>query len=185
MCLYLIITNANDYFLTTLEHIINQPISSSSLHGFLSIYLSSHKLISRNLELFKIPLSQHFLPKPGLMLDVFRSWRKILLQLRPTESLPIGEWNSLENYPVSVQKEVEFIGVTGNCRSSDSKKENQLRNRETCDGVPDNKKCRDQKKLVACVQSNLIGKHQVSFDFYHPFPFSSDVDFGSSFCYWI
>ena len=55
-------------------------------------------------------------------------------------------------------KEVEFHGVTGSGRSSDSKKENktelnpQLRKGETCDGVPNNNKCRDQKKLVAYVQ---------------------------------
>lgn len=54
------------------------------------------------------------------------------------------------------------ISETGSRKPSDTKKENgtepipQSSNRETCDGVPDDKKCRDQKKLVACIQSNLI-----------------------------
>lgn len=55
-----------------------------------------------------------------------------------------------------------IVSETGNGKPSETKKENgteanpQSSNRETCDGVPDNKKCQDQKKLVACFQSNLI-----------------------------
>ncbi|XP_022971211.1 uncharacterized protein LOC111470002 [Cucurbita maxima] len=54
------------------------------------------------------------------------------------------------------------VSEAGNGKPLDTNKRNrtegglQSSNREICDGVPDNKKCRDQKKLVACIESNII-----------------------------
>ena len=65
------------------------------------------------------------------------------------------------------------VSEAGNGKPLDTNKGNrtegglQSSNREICDGVPDNKKCRDQKKLVACIQSNIIGKYELLFDLIH------------------
>ncbi|XP_022157321.1 uncharacterized protein LOC111024051 isoform X2 [Momordica charantia] len=85
-----------------------------------------------------------------------------------TEPPPPALNNSLSNVDSKVLSNSSSgsppptVSETGNGKPFVTKKNNdteagpQSSNRENCDGIADKKKCRDQKKLVACIKSNLI-----------------------------
>ena len=89
-------------------------------------------------------------------------------QVEPPPPAPNNSSSSLESNVLnnSSSGSSSTVSETGSGKPFDTKKENGTEasalssKHETCDGVPDNKKCRDQKKLIACIQSNLIGKYE-------------------------
>ncbi|XP_022935129.1 uncharacterized protein LOC111442092 [Cucurbita moschata] len=85
-------------------------------------------------------------------------------QVEPPPPSPNNSSSSLESNVLnnSSSRSSSTVSETGSGKPIDTKKENGTEasalssKHETCDGVPDNKKCRDQNKLIACIQSNLI-----------------------------